>query len=216
MAEMDAEEKAKSDPEESPTAVAAGSIGIKVPPKETSPVDQTTGTLKSLRPKVRPVEGADNTKEAKLKAETAQIIRRRKAEAKAEEINSKIDEKINRVKTDLFQKEEIDAVIEGAKAEDVEADTEIINKISKNQETKRDDNDGESWTTSMPEHWLKQSDEKDNNSGSSTDSSGMSYDTKRDNESSSMIINASNVINKRASGVPTDAGKLVDEARKAD
>ena len=81
---MDAEEKAKAEPAESPTTVAAGAIGIKVPPKDSSNVDQATGSLKSLRPKVRPVEGAEDTKEAKLQSETKKIIRQRKAEAKAE------------------------------------------------------------------------------------------------------------------------------------
>ena len=53
---MDADDKIKAEPEMSPSAVAAGAIGITVPPKSSSEVDQETGTIKSLRPKVVPLE----------------------------------------------------------------------------------------------------------------------------------------------------------------
>ena len=53
LKEMEAEEEIKAGPEMSPTAVSAGVIGVVVPPKDSSPVDQNTGLIKKKMPKVQ-------------------------------------------------------------------------------------------------------------------------------------------------------------------
>lgn len=51
---MEEEEKAQNAPEESPTAVAAGKLGISVPPKSDGPIDGNTGLPKSWTPEKAP------------------------------------------------------------------------------------------------------------------------------------------------------------------
>jgi hypothetical protein len=81
---MEAEEKIEAGPEMSPSAVAAGAIGITVPSKDDGAIDQETALPKATKPKVQPVPvEAEDPKVTKLEAETKLIVKERKAEAKA-------------------------------------------------------------------------------------------------------------------------------------
>ena len=56
---MDAEEKLEAGPEMSPSAVAAGAIGITVPSKDEGSIDQETALPKANTPKVQEVSVED-------------------------------------------------------------------------------------------------------------------------------------------------------------
>lgn len=66
-------------------------------------------------------------------------------------------------------------------------------------QAKNDEKNGEKWTASMPEHWLKQADERE-------------FDINRVNEASSLIIKAATGESERTTGNPTPAGAKIYDA----
>jgi len=71
---MDAEEKIEAGPEMSPSAVAAGAIGITVPSKDDGAIDQETALPKISKPKVQQIT-VEDPKVTKLEAETKLIVK---------------------------------------------------------------------------------------------------------------------------------------------
>ena len=105
---MDEEDKAAEAGKVLPTYYTASAIGITVPTRDQKPIDEDTGLPKSKDP---PLEGVKEEKIDPVALQAKQMLRRRKAEARAAVFNKNVDASIQRMKEENFQRSTITSVI---------------------------------------------------------------------------------------------------------
>jgi len=208
---MKVDDVAKTLPTPSPTIAAAGAAGIKIG-EDSNEFDANTGLKKKIEttPAIpgEVVESVKDTtvitdsvgnvivptgptKEELLAAETQKILRKRKAEAMAEKYNAEVDEKINSIKSQNYQKTTIESVFQEVKTETAVNTLNTIKTMALREKNKRPDLDDNDWASNMPEHWQKEGDDT---------TKGIKP------VSSSIVINATSAASVLSTGVPTVAG----------
>ena len=95
----------------------------------------------------------EKTKKQIQAAKNMEMLKRKKAEVRVALINKSIDEKIQSMKDDNFQRAQITAQISKDHQELMAETAQSIQKFANREKDKRPDIDGEEWTDHMPSHW---------------------------------------------------------------